>query len=91
MATGPTGTGSKVLTLGMCGVAPAGPQRAMVTRGPVACGGVWAVHPFNLLFNHIIFIFIALLIIILIVVLYWDVVLLYQKTSNLLLVGIWNS
>ena len=42
MATGPTGTGSKVLTLGMCGVAPAGPQRAVVTRGPVACGGVWA-------------------------------------------------
>ena len=62
-----------------------------MTRGPVACGGVWAVHPFNLLFNHIIFIFIALLIIVLIVVLYWDVVLLYQKTSNLLLVGIWNS
>ena len=90
MATGPTGTGSKVLTLGMCGVAPAGPQRAVVTRGPVACGGVWAMHPFNLLFNHIIFIIIALLIIV-IVVLYWDVVLLYQKTSNLLLVGIWNS
>ena len=44
MATGPTGTGSKVLTLGMCGVAPAGPQRAKVTRGPVACGGVWAMH-----------------------------------------------
>ena len=91
LATGPTGTGSKVLTLGMCGDAPAGPQRAVVTMGPVACGGVWAMHPFNLFFNHIIFIFFALLIIILIVVLYWDVVLLYQKTSNLLLVGIWNS
>ena len=65
MATGPTGTGSKVLTLGMCGVAPAGPQRAKVTREPVACGGVWAVHPFDLLF-----------IIVVRIVLHWDVVLL---------------
>ena len=41
MATGPTGTGSKVLTLGLCGGAPAWPQRAKVAREPVACGGVW--------------------------------------------------
>ena len=75
MATGPTGTGSKVLTLGMCGVAPAGPQRAEVTREPVACGGVWAVHPFNLLFGHIIIDFFALFSIFG-KVLYWDVVLL---------------
>ena len=65
LATGPIGTGSKVLTLGLCGVAPAGPQRAKVTRGPVACGGVWAMHPFTLLF-----------VIIFGVVLHWDVVLL---------------
>ena len=62
MAKGSTGTGSKVLTLGLCGGAPAGPQRAEVTREPVACGGVWAMHPFNLMF--IIFIFLALFIII---------------------------
>ena len=73
MATGSTGTGSKVLTLGLCGGAPAGPQRAKVTREPVACGGVWAMHPFNLLL--IIFIILALFIIIGIV-LQWDVVLL---------------
>ena len=54
MAPGPTGTGSKVLTLGLCGVAPAWPQRAKVTREPVACGGVWAMHPFDLLFNCLI-------------------------------------
>ena len=75
MATGPTGTGSKVLTLGMCGVAPAGPQRAKVTREPVACGGVWAMHPFNLLFGCIIIVFFALFSIFG-KVLYWDVVLL---------------
>ena len=75
MATGPTGTGSKVLTLGMCGVAPAGPQRAKVTREPVACGGVWAMHPFNLLFSHIIIVFFSLFSIFW-KVLYWDVVLL---------------
>ena len=75
MATGPTGTGSKVLTLGMCGVAPAGPQRAKVTREPVACGGVWAMHPFNLLFGRIIIVFFALFSIFG-KVLYWDVVLL---------------
>ena len=74
MATGPTGTGSKVLTLGMCGVAPAGPQRAKVTREPVACGGVWAMHPFNLLFGYIIIVFFALFSIFG-KVLYWDVVL----------------
>ena len=56
----------------------------MVTRGPEACGGVWAMHPFINLF------FITFIIIILTIVLHWDVVLLYQKTSNLLLVGIWN-
>ena len=77
MATGPTGTGSKVLTLGMCGVAPAGPQRAVVTRGPVACGGVWARHPFNLLFNRITIISLVILIIIFVFIfisLCWDVV-----------------
>ena len=72
MATGSTGTGSKVLTLGLCGGAPAGPQRAEVTREPVACGGVWAMHPFNLLL--IIFIILTLFIIIIGVVLQWDVV-----------------
>ena len=54
MAPGPTSTGSKVLTLGLCGVAPAWPQRAKVTREPVTCGGVWAMHPFDLLFNYLI-------------------------------------
>ena len=88
MATGSSGTGSKVLTLGVCGVAPAGPQRAKVTREPVACGGVWAMHPFDLLFSHVVFVFIALFLIIvlfvsyivftllmfILIILFWDVV-----------------
>ena len=76
MAKGSTGTGSKVLTLGLCGGAPAGPQRAEVTREPVACGGVWAMHPFNLLSCHLIFFLFAIVIIIFSIVLHWDVVLL---------------
>ena len=76
MAKGSTGTGSKVLTLGLCGGAPARPQKAKVTREPVACGGGWAMHPLDLLFCLLIFVIFALFIIVFRIVLHWDVVLL---------------